>query len=60
LLAQASDAHAKLLQNGNDDSLVLIQQGEEEVKIVDDRIARAPAADTPRERFADLTVSVRS
>ena len=39
LLAQRGDARAELLQNGNDDALVLLEERGEQMEIVDDRIA---------------------
>ena len=39
LLAQGCHADAELLEHGNDDALVLVEQRGEEVEVVDDGIA---------------------
>ena len=39
LLAQRGDAGAELLENGNDDALVLLEERGEQMEVVDERIA---------------------
>ena len=39
LLAQLRDAGAELLEHGNDDTLILLEEGCEQVQVEDDRIA---------------------
>ena len=53
LLAQLRDAGAELLEDGNDDALVLLEEGGEQMEVEDDRIAvLASDADGVVERFA--------
>ena len=42
LLAELRDVDAELLEDGHDDALVLRQQGEQQMEVVDERIAGAP------------------
>ena len=55
LLAQRGDARAELLEDGNDDALVLLEQRGEQVEVVDDRIAvRRASVDRFVQRLAGL------
>ena len=55
LLAQRRHARAELLEDGNDDALVLLEERAEQVEVVDDRIAdSARGVDRFVERLAGL------